>query len=170
MEEQKLEIRIATQEDLSGINHVYNASIKEGVSTLDRQTKDLYQWRLWYQEAKNKGYIIYVAVEKDQIVGYANISAFRKKDGFAETVEIDVYVLASFRGKGIGSALAETLLENVKNGKKKVHIVISVINTDNEISRHMEEKFGFTLAGALPEVAKKFGQYQGIEYFYKIVE
>lgn len=161
-----MEIRAAVNTDLAGILDIYNHEVKGDVATLDLQKKSLSEWKMWFQENAKKKHPMFVAVEGEKVLGYAYFSAYRKKDSFSTTVEIDVYVDVDHRNKGIGSALAEKLIETGMNNPK-LHMVVSIINSGNECSTHMEEKFGFTHGGSMPEVAYKFGQYRGIEYYYK---
>lgn len=161
-----MEIRLAANTDLNDILAIYNQEVKGDVATLDLQKKSLSEWRMWFQQSVIKGYPMYVAVINNKVVGYAYFSAYRKKDSFSSTVEIDIYVDVDHRNQGIASALMEKLLE-VGTANKKLHMVVSVINSDNPVSTHMEEKYGFTHAGTVPEVAHKFGEYRGIEYYYR---
>lgn len=164
-----MKIRKVEQSDLDAIISIYNSVINDEVSTLDLRKTGLFKWRQWFQEQSNKGYAMYVAEVDGAVVGVAYFSAYRPKDAFSSSVEIDIYVRSEYRNRGIGSALAETILEDAKNNKK-LHIIVSVINTDNDVSTHMEEKYGFILAGTVPEVAKKFGKFHGIQYFYCVID
>lgn len=161
-----MEIRLAVNTDLNDILDIYNHEVKGDVATLDLQKKSLFEWKMWFQESANKGYSLYVAEVNGKVVGYAYFSAYRNKDSFSSTVEIDVYVDTGYRNQGIATALAEKLLQDGINNPK-LHMVVSVINSNNPVSTHMEEKFGFTHAGTVPEVAHKFGEYRGIEYYYR---
>lgn len=163
-----MEIRKVEQSDLDAILSIYNDVISDEASTLDLRKTGIFKWRQWFQEQHNAGYSMYVAELDGSVVGVAYFSAYRPKDAFSSTVEIDIYVRSEYRNRGVGSALAEKMLETAKN-TPKLHVIVSVINSNNAVSTHLEEKYGFTLAGSVPEVAKKFGEFHGIEYYYHIL-
>jgi len=67
------------------------------------------------------------------------------------------------RGRGIGTALMQVLLERIK--KLEVHALIAVIALPNEKSVAVHEKFGFKKAAHFAEVGFKRGAWIDVGYW-----
>ena len=110
-----------------------------------------------------------LVIEDDGAVrGYAGLSPFRAKDGYAPTVELSIYVSEAYRGKGLGSILMEAILNEAKQNEK-THAVISVIADGNEASTALHTKHGFAYCGTLHEVALKAGSLRDANYYQLMV-
>lgn len=97
---------------------------------------------------------VIVAVQENEVLGYASYGTFRFKEGFKYTVEHSVYVADSHTGKGIGYKLLEQLIVLAK--EQGMHTMIGCIDADNAGSITFHKKFGFTEAGILKQSGYKF--------------
>lgn len=86
----------------------------------------------------NKNLIIFIAHDKETIVGMATLAHYIKLGGKVAVIE-DVVVSEKYRGMGIGSKLTKELLEYAKN---KGYGCVDV-NTRRESAKNFYIKKGF---------------------------
>ena len=99
----------------------------------------------------------YVAEADGQVVGFANWSPWRQKDGYRFTVEDSVYVTDGHQGHGIGAALLRTLIKGA--GESGAHVMMASIEAGNTRSVALHERHGFEIVGTAREVGTKFGRW-----------
>lgn len=163
-----MRIRMAQETDLLALRAIYNYEVEHTTATFDLTPKSLEERRNWL-EAHNKGnHLLIVAEEEGQVVGYASLSPYRLLEAYKETVELSVYVDRHYRGRGIAKQLLQEILSYARNSEE-VHSVISVITSDNQVSIHLHEQFGFCYCGTMKEVGKKFGRMLDIVNYQLIV-
>ena len=154
-----VQIRVATLEDLPKLLDIYNHEVLCGTATFDTQPWTLERRREWFDAHNVDNHPLLVAVDDDGVVaGYASLSPYRDKDAYAATVELSVYIAADRRGRGLGRALMEAILD-LARADERTHVVVSVITAGNEASMHLHEELGFSYSGTLHEVGVKFGRY-----------
>lgn len=161
-------IRRARQQDLQALLEIYNYEVINGTATLDIQPKTLAQWQVWFDAHNKENHPLYVAEADGQVAGYVSLSAYREKEAYRSTVELSVYVDASFRGQGVGAALMGFILEEARRDDR-THNVVSVITAGNQASTRLHDRFGFRYCGKIPAVGMKFGRYLDIENYSLIV-
>ena len=85
-------IRDATEHDLPAIRAIYNDAVLNTTAIWNDQPVDLGNRQAWFSARQAQFYPILVAVEAEQVVGYASFGDWRPFDGFRHTVEHSVYV------------------------------------------------------------------------------
>ncbi len=164
----KLTIRTAEERDLEALLDIYNYEVLHGTATFDIHPKTLEERRVWFLEHNIDNHPLIVAELDGAVAGYASLSSYRDKEAFAAAVELSVYVASDFRGRGVASALMESILQTARE-RQDIHTVISVITSGNEVSVRLHEKFGFTDCGTMIEVGEKFGKKLGIVNYQLMV-
>lgn len=159
-----LQIRRTVENDLRALLEIYNEEVVHGTATLDLHPKSMNEWLEWYRLHNRDNHPLLTATMGDAIVGYAALSPYRDKDAFRTTVELSVYIAAPYRGKGIGSALMDTILDIARSDPTTL-TVISVITAGNEHSIHVHERHGFRYCGSIPAAAEKFGRLLTIDHY-----
>lgn len=149
-------LREAREEDLPGILAIYNDAVEHSTAIWNDTLVDLGNRRAWLADRRKKRYPIMVAVEGDEVLGYASFGDFRPFDGYRLSVEHSVYVSEAARGRGIGKLLVEALFEPARALNKKV--MIGAITGGNAASIALHEKLGFVQTGLMPGIGIKFGQ------------
>ncbi|MFC0522178.1 GNAT family N-acetyltransferase [Pontibacillus salicampi] len=157
-----LVIRNAEKSDVLSMLQIENYEIANGNATFDLDAKTLEEKETWFQSLHTR-YPIIVAELDDYVVGYAYVSPFNPKQAYQQTVELSVYVDASYRGRKIGKSLMEYILEECEN--ERFHTVISKITKGNEGSVRLHKQVGFQLTGTLKEVGFKFNTWQDVEIY-----
>lgn len=152
-----MELREAVPADLPAILDIYNDAILTGTSSWDYEPWSPVQHADWYAHKVENGFPILVAVEGEQLLGYATYGEFRPKIGYAATREHSVYVHDAARGKGVGSRLMAELIDRAR--QSGVHALIGAIAADNEASLALHARLGFVEVGRLPEVGRKFDRW-----------
>lgn len=134
-------IRKAAPEDLDGIFEVYATVAAErihigGEPPIDREAR-LARWGERFGEPHH---VMFVAVDDKKIVGQAAIT-------WAGASEIGMAILTEWRGRGIGGALLECLIEWAEqDGSHKMELYVW---PHNDAAIALYEKFGFEREGYL---------------------
>jgi L-amino acid N-acyltransferase YncA len=113
---------------------------------------------------KYKTYLIY---NNDKLLGFCFLTQFRKKDAYARTAEVGIYLKPEFTGKKIGEkAIAH--LENVAKNNN-INVLVASISSENTPSMKLVEKIGYVQCAHYKEVAEKFGRLLGVIDYQKIL-
>jgi phosphinothricin acetyltransferase len=125
-----MHLRQATTTDAEAIRTIYNAAVATPF-TFDLRPRSLEEQQAWLLE-RSGAHAAIVAVDDDQVVGFASLSSYRDRPAYATTVEDSVYVHQDQRGRGVGRLLLDELLDLARN--HGFHCVIARIVATNEPS------------------------------------
>jgi phosphinothricin acetyltransferase len=104
-----------------------------------------------------------VAVDSDDVVGFATSSRFRAKAAYDTSVETTVYCAPNGVGRGVGTALYRRLFDVL--AAEDVHRAYAGIALPNDQSVALHRKLGFAPVGTYREVGRKFGAYWDVQWF-----
>lgn len=155
-------LRDTVERDLPEILEIYNDAVVNLNATFDLEPQSLAERREWFHRHDGKHPVISAEVG-NRVVGFCSLSPFSQKRGYANTVELSVYVHRDFRGKGVGRVLMKEIISRAE--KLGHHAIISIIAVDNDSSVLLHQKFGFVHAGHLREVGYKFEKWQDVDYY-----
>ncbi len=155
-------IRDATAADLPAIRDIYNDAVLNTTAIWNEQTVDLANRLAWFNARQALGYPILVAVEHDEVTGYAAFGDWRPFEGFRYSVEHSVYVRNDQRGKGLGPRLMEALIERARACGK--HVMVAAIESGNQASIRLHQRLGFIITGQMPRVGTKFGRWLDLTF------
>ncbi|MFN3359204.1 MAG: GNAT family N-acetyltransferase [Pseudomonas sp.] len=155
-------IRDATEKDLPAIRDIYNDAVRNTTAIWNEQPVDLANRLAWFTARQAQGYPILVAVENDEITGYASYGDWRPFEGFRYSVEHSVYVRNDQRGKGLGPRLMNALIERARAGGK--YVMVAAIESGNQASIRLHERLGFITTGQMPQVGIKFGRWLDLTF------
>ncbi|HNS11487.1 MAG TPA: N-acetyltransferase family protein [Bacteroidia bacterium] len=154
-----LNIRPATEYDLTAMLEIYNESVLNSNATFDTEPRSHQAQMSWFKQHK-KNHPVLVAEQDDQIIGWASLSPFSDRCAYDTTVEVSIYIHKDHRGKGMGIKLLKIItLEGQKVGN---HTIISRITQGNDVSIHIHEKLGYRHVGVMEEVGFKFAKFQNV--------
>jgi L-amino acid N-acyltransferase len=153
-------IRPAVAWDLAGIAAIYDPECERGLNTMMTRARTHEEWVAWLREHEHPRYPVLVATEGEgagaSVLGWASLSRWSEREGYARTAENSVYVHADAQGKGVGRAL---MLELLRSGEAQgVRLVIARINNGNEASVRFHESLGFQTIGVMARCGQKFGR------------
>jgi len=160
-------LRRATAADQQAILDIYNDAVLHSTATFDLEPRTWEEHQWWFDEHRPP-YEVVVAVVGNTVTGWGSLSPFRAKPGYRFTAQDSIYVHEHFRGRGIGAALLERLIEAARqNG---FHSIVALIDGGNEVSVRLHERFGFGHVGRFPEVGFKFGRWLDVVHMQKMLE
>lgn len=161
-------IRRAEKKDIPVLMEIYNEAILHTTATFDTEIKDGENRLAWFLEHTGR-YVIFVYEEADTVMGYASLSRYRDRKAFDPSVEISIYIHEKYRGRGIGGKLMEETLKFAEECRE-IGTVISLITSDNEVSIHLHEKFGFSYCGQIKQAGVKFGKKLSLNAYQMIYD
>ncbi|MBI6555723.1 N-acetyltransferase family protein [Pseudomonas sp. LY-1] len=155
-------IRDATEQDLPAIRDIYNDAVLNTTAIWNEQLVDLANRQAWFTARQAQRYPILVAVDNDEVTGYASFGDWRPFEGYRYSVEHSVYVRNDQRGKGLGPRLMQALIERARAGGK--HVMVAAIESGNQASLRLHERLGFSTTGQMPQVGIKFGRWLDLTF------
>lgn len=161
-------IRPAKIKDLPAILEIVNYNILHSTAVYDYDSKTLFDMEAWFTEKQEANWPVIVAVQDEEVMGYATYGTFRTKAGYRFSVEHSVYVSENHNGKGIGKQLLLELIALAKVGE--FHTMIGGIDADNTGSIEFHKKFGFEDAGTIKQAGYKFDRWLDVKFMQLILE
>jgi phosphinothricin acetyltransferase len=162
-----LAIKEAEARHLPGILAIYNHAVEHTTAIWNDALVDLENRRVWWQTRVDAGCPVLVAIQDDEVMGYASYGPFRAFDGYRLTVEHSVYVAENSRRRGVASALLRALEEHARTAG--LHVMLGGIAADNQGSLRLHQRLGFTETGRLPQVGQKFGRWLDLVFMQKVL-
>jgi phosphinothricin acetyltransferase len=161
-----LDIRQARDEHLPGILAIYNQVIENSTAVYAFAPVELTDRKAWLEARRERGFPVLVAVEADEVVGFASYGDWRGAwPGYAFTVEHSIHVREGWRGRGVGKVLLTALLEAaIAQGK---HVMIGGIDAQNETSLALHRSLGFEMVARFDEVGHKFGRWLDLVFMQR---
>ncbi len=151
-----MHIRLANLNDAEAVRSIYNLEVETAPVTFDLVPRSLEEQREWIA-ARAGAHAVLVAVEDEEIVGFAALSPYRSKPAYSTSVENSVYVHRDHQGKGIGDVLLGALVEAAD--QRGFHATFARIVGGHERSLSLHRKHGFHVVGVEREVGRKFGRW-----------
>ncbi len=163
-----MRIRDADEDHLEGIAGIYNDAVLHSTAIWNDRTVDVADRRVWLAGRVSAGFPVLVALDDGRVVGYASYGPWRAFDGFRHTVEHSVYVRADQRGRGLGRALMEALVERARSSG--VHVMVAAVERGNVGSIRLHEQLGFAHAGVVEQVGAKFGRWLDLAFLQLVLD
>ena len=156
-------IRDATPNDAEAIADIYNHYIRNTVVTFEEVEVDAAAFLARMNKVSASGFSWLVAVDNENVIGYAYSSRWNARVAYRHTAEVSVYLSVDFFGRGWGSRLYDALFSKLRqNG---IHSVIGGVTLPNAASEALHEKFGMTQVAHFREVGYKFGKWLDVGYW-----
>ena len=155
-------IRIATQNDASGILSIYQPYIENTSFTFETETPSLDA----FKDRINTYLITFpwlVCEINGTIAGYAYGGKHRERTAYQWCVESSIYIHDDFQKARIGKALYEALIEILK--KQGFRNVYAVINLPNDKSVQFHEHCGFEYFATYEKVGYKLGKWKNVGWW-----
>lgn len=133
------------------VKAIYESGIATGNATFQTEAPG---WEEW-----DKGHIKtcrLVALESDQVLGWAALSPVSGRCVYAGVAEVSVYIHPEARGKGVGKKLLGALIE--ESEQNNFWTLQAGIFPENISSISIHEKLGFRQVGR----REKIGQMKGV--------
>jgi len=159
-------IETATEDHLPAIVDIYNHYVINTTVTFDIRPYSVHQRTVWLNQfAPDTRHQLFVAVEDNEVLGYAGSMQFRQKAAYDPSIETTIYMHPEAGGRGIGSQLMDHLIAALK--RQDVHRMYSGITLPNEPSLALHKRFGFHQVGIFTQVGRKFDAYHDVAWLEK---
>lgn len=161
-------IRAATPADAAPIVAIYNYYIEETVVTFEEVPLSAAEMAQRIDDVtRHAGYPWLVHESNGSVDGYAYASLWRSRSAYRYSVESTVYLRHDAIGRGIGTRLYRSLIDELR--RLEVHSVIGGIALPNAPSVALHERLGFVKVGDFHEVGWKLGRWIDVGYWELIL-
>jgi L-amino acid N-acyltransferase YncA len=100
------DIRAMRSEDWPAIQNIYSEGIATGNATFEIETSEWTEW-----DKRHLKECRLVARDGEQIIGWIALSPVSSRRVYAGVAEVSVYVAAEVQGRGVGTLLMQSLVE-----------------------------------------------------------
>ena len=147
-------IRAMVEADWPAVEAIFAEGIATGNATFEQQTPT------WQSFDAGKLAAPRLVFDDGEVRGWAVVSPTSSRPAYRGVVENSVYVSASARGRGIGAALLEALIESCEAAG--IWTIQSGIFPENEASLALHRTHGFREVGRRERIAQMpYGPYAG---------
>jgi phosphinothricin acetyltransferase len=158
MSNASIRIQPARGADCAGIAELYAGYVLNSLCTFELLPPPEAEWRVRLARADRIGLPFLVAVEGDELLGYAYLTPWRERPGYRFTVEDSVYVDRRRHGQGVGRQLMHELLTRAHTWGAR-QVVAVVADSGEPASYQLHLGLGFREAGRLHRVGFKLGRW-----------
>jgi phosphinothricin acetyltransferase len=148
-------VRRVLAADAAPIAAIYGHHVRHGTASFDTEPPPRAFWTEKIAAITERGWPFLVTERDGRVVAYAYASQFRDRPAYARTCEDSIYVAADCMGEGIGSRLLDELIMEAR--RFGFEQMIAVIGGAEPASVALHAKCGFTEAGRMKRVGRKFG-------------
>jgi len=145
-----LQIRGMTPADWPAVEAIYAAGIATGDATFETEPPS---WEE-FDRTHLPGHRL-VAVDDDEIVGWATLAPTSRRACYAGVIEHSVYVAEHARNRGVGRALMKALLDRAASSG--IWTMQTSIFPENVASLALHERVGFRVVGRRERIAQQNG-------------
>jgi len=155
-------IRLATVDDLTAINDIYNYYVPRSTCTYQLEPETIEARTRWFHEHDPERYPVVVAERGGEVVGWGSLSKFRERAAYAPTVEGSVYIRHDCHRQGLGRMILLDLIERARAAG--YHSLIGGVDAEQTASIALQESLGFQRVAHLKQVGYKFDRWLDVIY------
>jgi L-amino acid N-acyltransferase len=160
-------IAAATRAQLPEILGIYNEVIRNTTAVYSDREVTLEDREKWFDTKGAQGFPVLVAADSSGVMGFGTFGEFRAWPCYRHSVEHSVHVRADCRGRGVGRALVEALIDAAAAMHK--HVMIAGIDAENVTSISLHESLGFEVVGHFHEVGRKFDRWLDLKFMQRFI-
>jgi phosphinothricin acetyltransferase len=161
-----VDIRRANLADSEAIRQIYNIEVTGSTATLDLVPRTPEEQASW-MVAHSGVYPVIVADDGGQVIGFASLSPYRPRPGYATAVEDSIYVAEQHRGKGVGrQLLSEAVVMARTHG---FHSIVARVSATQQASVALHQACDFDLIGIEREIGRKFGRWVDVALLQRLL-
>jgi phosphinothricin acetyltransferase len=147
----RVDVRDLTPRDWPEVSRIYAEGIATGDATFERSVPSWDDWDATHLREHR-----YVAEAEGGVVGWVALAPASSRCVYAGVAEISAYVDEHARGRGVGTALLERLIEQAERGG--IWTLETGVFPENAPSLALLKRFGFREVG----VRERIGQMNGV--------
>jgi len=145
-----------TAEHADAVLAIYQAGIDTGNATFETSAPD---WT-HFDKAKLPDHRFVAIGDDGAVLGWVAVSAVSDRCVYAGVVEHSVYVATEARGRGVGTALLDALIESTEAAG--VWTIQSGIFPENEASAAAHRRAGFREVGRRERIGQMHGAWRDV--------
>lgn len=154
-------IRPSTDGDIPAITAIYRHHVLHGTGTFEIDPPSETDMTARRADVLGRGLPWLVAVNNDEVVGFAYANWFKPRPAYRFSAEDSIYVAEKAIGMGLGRQLLAALMAQAEAvGVRKLMAVIG--DSANAGSIGVHRALGFTDVGVMRSVGWKFGAWRDI--------
>ena len=134
--------------DWGAVEEIYAQGIATGLATFETTTPT---WEA-FTASRLPAHRLVADVD-GEVLGWAAVSAVSARPVYAGVVEHSIYVRRTARGRGVGMALLNALIDSTEAAG--IWTIQSSIFPQNQASLRLHEKAGFRLVGRRERIARR---------------
>lgn len=161
-----VQLRLATVQDLPAMLDIYRPYVTDTTVTFEYETPTLAEFTARFL-AITATHPWFVAVEAEQVIGYAYAAREFERAAYQWNAEMAIYLADAARGRGIGRALY-TLVEDTLRGLGYC-AVHAHITGENDGSVAFHRAMGYRQVATLSRVGYKQGRWLDVVWYEKIL-
>jgi L-amino acid N-acyltransferase YncA len=142
-----MKIRELTAADYPSVKAIYLEGIATKQATFQTEAPE---WEAW--DSSHLTHSRFVAIDGNEVAGWAVLSAVSNRCVYAGVAEISIYIAAGHRGKGVGHALMQAVIQSSET--QNIWTLQAGIFPENAASMNLHFKNGFRLIGIREKVGK----------------
>lgn len=141
--------------DWPAVETIYQEGIATGNATFETKSPGWEEWN-----ANHHQHSRLVARTDDDIIGWAALSRVSTRQVYAGVAEVSIYVAAAARGKGIGKALLQALIEQSEHNG--IWTLQAGIFPENSSSITLHKSCGFREVGLRERTGRLAGMWRNV--------
>lgn len=159
-------VRGATPQDTLALAAIYGHHVLHGFGTFEEVSPSPVEMERRRRDVVDRGLPYLVAVEDDQVLGFAYAAPFRTRPAYRYAVEDSVYISPDAVGRGVGRTVLSAVLTACEPlGIRQVVAVIG--DSGNAASIGLHTALGFTHSGVGKSFGFKHGRWVDIIWMQK---
>jgi len=159
-------VRLAKRSDVLTIHNIYNQYVAESTATFAMVAETLADRQGWYEAHRRKNLAVLVAELDGQTIGWASVSNYNSRCAYSQSAEVSVYLAPGHLGKGYGGQLLDAVVQQAE--EHGFHCLVAQVCTENLASIALFKSRGFTEAGILKEIGRKFDRWLDVQLLQKL--
>jgi L-amino acid N-acyltransferase YncA len=140
-------------EDVDAVLAIYVEGIEDRLATFETRCAS---WQEWDETHLRECRL--VAESEGTLLGWAALNPVSNRACYRGVAEISLYVARAARGRGVGSALLDALVQ--ESEKAGLWTLQGVTLEENTASVHMQERCGFRVVGVRERIGELAGQWK----------
>jgi phosphinothricin acetyltransferase len=161
-------LRLARGEDGESVARIYNHYVTTSFATFEEQAVAGSEMSQRIADVQAASLPWWVAETAGTLVGYAYATRWRSRPAYRLSVEITAYVDPKKGGRGIGSALYDVLLKDLRD--RGFHAAMAGIALPNDASVALHQRFGFAKVAHFRETGFKLGRWIDVGYWQLLLK
>jgi phosphinothricin acetyltransferase len=142
-------IEVMKTDDWPDVRAIYEEGLATGVGSFEIAAPSWEQWdraRLLHSR---------LVAREDAVLGWAALSPVSQRSCYAGVAEVGIYVAAAARGRGVGRALLEAIVESAES--HGIWTLQGATIAENAASLALQARCGFRTVGRRERIAKRDG-------------